>query len=889
VDEGGFTEFTEIGGEKYYHISTAEQLAHINEHLDLKYIQTADIDLSEYNGGLWMPIGTETDPFSGSFDGGNYTIEGLTVDQDTNYAGLFGIISEEAVLEDINLSDVAVEGAWYVGGLVGSCEGSVTNCFCEGSVTGTGRYVGGLVGHNTGIVSGGSFEGAVSGSDYKVGGLVGRNQGVIQDVTIDNIQVTGTDYVGGLTGRNLPYYTEESGYDYDTGIIINCHVGSNAIITGNTTIGGFAGDNTTGMIEHCSSLATISGTYRVGGMIGSNSGTVTECFSGGSVTGNEDLNGDTGGLTGNNWGTVENCYSFASATGPKNVGGLIGRNGGTVTNCYSEGIVTGTGIASNIGGLIGNQQGGTVSNCYWDYQTSTISASGAGVACTTADMKVQATFVDWDFADIWTISAEENDGYPALAWQGFNSASSDATLSALSASGITLTPVFEGETTNYTANTSNSIRSTTISATASDGTAAISINGTTGTSKQVALDVGSNVITIEVTAEDGITTKTYTITIARAASTGGGGGGSSTPTGQQITVSTPDGETIVTGTLTESGNTEQITISGTQFKKLADTNQGAMIPAPSATVTFDAKAMDAINGALSTGDVILKIKKLDLSTLTPEQQKRVGNRPVYDFTLTKGGQQISSFDGGHAKISIPYTLQTGENPHQVVIYYLTSTGTLKPVRGHYDAESECVVFETTHFSTYAVGYNPVSFNDVTTGAWYKDAIDFIAAREITSGTGVGTFSPETTLTRGQFIVLLMNAYGINPDAAVEGTTNFIDAGSTYYTNYLLAAKSLEIVNGVGNNMFAPEQAITRQEMFVMLYNALEVIEELPQASGGKKLSDFGDANQVDSWAREAMSALIEGGVISGSNGMLNPTASTTRAEMAQMLYNLLSK
>lgn len=1305
-----------------YQVATAEQLAYINEYLDMNYIQTADIDLSEYNDGIWTPIGTEADPFSGSFDGGNYTIEGLTVDQDTYYAGLFGIISEEAALENISLSDVSVEGTWYVGGLVGSCEGSVNNCFCEGSVNGTGRYVGGLVGHNTGIVSGGSFEGAVSGSDYKVGGLVGRNRGVIQDVTIDNIQVTGPDYVGGLTGRNLPYYTEESGYDYDTGIIINCHVGANAIITGNTTIGGFAGDNTTGIIEHCSSLATVSGTYRVGGMVGSNSGTVTECFSGGSVTGNEDLNGDTGGLTGNNWGTVENCYSFASATGPKNVGGLIGRNGGTVTNCYSAGIVTGTGIASNIGGIIGNQQSGTVSNCYWDYQTSTISASGAGVACTTADMKVQATFADWNFADIWTISAEENDGYPALAWQGFGSASSDDTFSitasgqypfgggngstaesayeistaeqlaqlafdvnngndysdkyfkltadidlagkqwtpigyrfypggergfngsfdgggydisnliigteaepktggnqtqaglfgaikynailknisvtvdihtdgvtnvgglvgyseadgtvsncsvggnisikgedtnqvggligyventsisecssnvtitvedyaykvggligshgrysynklgnisnsiftgavnggnssytggitgtsygnvfiinsinagsitaargnvggiagqihnnivncynvgsvsnsgnssnkvggivgfidsgyvkncynagivsnpggaiagalvadlssydtagnlysditvnpsmdpiniingtsyylynltteemtgaapsqvleygeGLNASGIvsalngwidefdyseadivfarwdmdssvnsgypylvgvpmennaeldslsitegTLSPSFSKDIDVYEANVPNSTDELSITAIARSENASISINGETVSTSIVQLAVGNNTIEIIVTAENGVTTNSYTVNITRAATSSSGG--SSTPTGQQVTVSTPDGETVVTGTLTESGNTEQITISGTQFRTLANANKGAMIPAQYATVTFDAKAMDTINGASSTGDVVLTIEKLDQSTLTPEQQKRIGDRPVYDFTLTKGGKQITHFNGGHAKISIPYTLKDGENPHQVVIYYLTSDGTLKPVRGHYDANSKCVIFETTHFSAYAVGYNPVSFNDVAAGVWYKDAIDFIAAREITSGTSVGEFSPEATLTRGQFTVLLMNAYGINPDAVEEGTANFVDAGNTYYTNYLLAAKSLGIVNGIGNNMFAPEQAITRQEMFVMLYNALEVIEELPQASGDKQLSDFGDANQVASWAQEAMNTLIKGGVISGSNGMLTPTASTTRAQMAQMLYNLLSK
>jgi hypothetical protein len=224
-----------------------------------------------------------------------------------------------------------------------------------------------------------------------------------------------------------------------------------------------------------------------------------------------------------------------------------------------------------------------------------------------------------------------------------------------------------------------------------------------------------------------------------------------------------------------------------------------------------------------------------------------------------------------------------------VIYYLTDDGNLKTVRGHFDPVAGCVIFTTTHFSKYAVGYNQVSFKDVTSDTWYKNAVDFIAARGITSGTGNGLYSPNAPLTRGQFVVLLMNAYGISPDAASEGVSNFTDAGSTYYTNYLLVAKSLGIINGVGNNLFAPEKAITRQEMFVMLYNALNVIGELPTALGTKQLSDFDDANEIDSWAQEAMNTLVKSGLISGSNGMLNPTSSTTRAEMAQMLYNLLTK
>jgi len=181
----------------------------------------------------------------------------------------------------------------------------------------------------------------------------------------------------------------------------------------------------------------------------------------------------------------------------------------------------------------------------------------------------------------------------------------------------------------------------------------------------------------------------------------------------------------------------------------------------------------------------------------------------------------------------------------------------------------------------------VTFNDVREGAWFSSAVTFIAARGITTGTGDGNYSPEARLTRGDFLVLLLRAYGIAPDENL--TENFSDAGKTYYTGYLAAAKRLGISAGVGNNMYAPGQEITRQEMFTLLYNALKVIDQLPEGNSGKTLPDFSDAGEIDTWAKDAMTLLVETGTISGSNGKLNPVGPTTRAELAQVLYNLLSR
>ena len=100
-----------------------------------------------------------------------------------------------------------------------------------------------------------------------------------------------------------------------------------------------------------------------------------------------------------------------------------------------------------------------------------------------------------------------------------SSTPTDATLSALALSGVTLSPAFASATTTYTANGANGVGQTTVSPTVNDGGAnyVIKLGGVTDADGTVDLAVGSNVITVEVTAEDGTTTKTYTVTVTRAA------------------------------------------------------------------------------------------------------------------------------------------------------------------------------------------------------------------------------------------------------------------------------------------------------------------------------------------------------------------------------------
>jgi hypothetical protein len=128
--------------------------------------------------------------------------------------------------------------------------------------------------------------------------------------------------------------------------------------------------------------------------------------------------------------------------------------------------------------------------------------------------------------------------------------------------------------------------------------------------------------------------------------------------------------------------------------------------------------------------------------------------------------------------------------------------------------------------------------------WYEEAVTFIAARGITTGTSGGAFSPDLTLTRGQFIVMLMRAYGIEADT--NPTDNFSDAVHHFTQNYLAAAKRLGITTGVGDNKFAPTARSADWNSSPCLYRALNVLGELPEATTTKTTSDFSDAGLISS-------------------------------------------
>ena len=155
--------------------------------------------------------------------------------------------------------------------------------------------------------------------------------------------------------------------------------------------------------------ADITGYSFVGGVAGTNRGSIKNTYVHASITCEE----GGGVFAGDNWdGQIENSYSFGSISGDSEVAGFVAYNLGSVTNCYA--FATGP-----IHGFISRNMN-IITNCFWDTEASGTDISDGGTGMTTAEMKTETTFTNWDFSTepVWVI--KESVSYPYLSWQQEN-------------------------------------------------------------------------------------------------------------------------------------------------------------------------------------------------------------------------------------------------------------------------------------------------------------------------------------------------------------------------------------------------------------------------------------------------------------------------------------
>lgn len=250
--------------------------------LGKKAIQMADIIWDDD----WMPVGDNSNPFTGWYNGNGYTISGMRIGTTGFYAGMFGGVSG-ALLANIHLREASITGqsVFSVGLLAGNTAGgTISLCSAQGAI----------VCHS---------------ANAEIGGLTGSSLGTHITRSYANAVITGTPasiaVIGGLAGYNY------------TGSIVACGANANINLTANTcAAGGLAGNNTGSIyFSYATGNVTADGTAGdryAGGLVGANNATIAYSYATANATG---TGGFTGSFAGMNYGAITSCHATGTANG----------------------------------------------------------------------------------------------------------------------------------------------------------------------------------------------------------------------------------------------------------------------------------------------------------------------------------------------------------------------------------------------------------------------------------------------------------------------------------------------------------------------------------------------------------------------------------------------
>ena len=266
--------------------------------------------------------------------------------------------------------------------------------------------------------------------------------------------------------------------------------------------------------------------------------------------------------------------------------------------------------------------------------------------------------------------------------------------------------------------------------------------------------------------------------------------------------------------------------------------------------------IDKITAANEKDDII--ITSCGLTLRIPKGTLRDGfdvNRLIVDLAGAAGGRLVQYTDlDGNVSI-LPWCLLSDE----AASYLIVGLGDYKLID------------------------NPVNFDDIE-GEWGAEYIIFTAARELFSGTGENRFSPHMPMTRSMFVTVLWRLAG-SPQA--EGDQPFNDLSADWYEDAILWAVQNKIVSGYSNEIFGPDDIVSREQMCVFLSRFLKFLGM--ELDAYDRDLEFDDDDKISSWASEYVYMCADTGLIQGvGENTFEPLKGTGRMEVSTILTRFIT-
>jgi hypothetical protein len=462
-----------------------------------------------------------------------------------------------------------------------------------------------------------------------------------------------------------------------------------------------------------------------------------------------------------------------------------------------------------------------------------------------------------------------------------------------------------------------------------------------------AVDVGQTVITA--TSSDGNLAKQFTVTVATGSNPPSGG--ASTPTATPAPEITDNGiklgQAAITIVRTTNANGVSETIAAIASQQLKEAFQALQKNAAavksqsviiglnndggSVKVNIPASALvDAVNG-LPEASVIVQtdfgsykvpVQALGLAKLAEKLGVHVGEltisividkvagnmanllsehasqagltllAPAWDYSIVAqaNGQSIEITDFGSTYVERTFMLPGASNSQTTTALLFnpdTSTFQFVPSLFISNGGNTEVVIKRNGNSIYTVASGSRTFEDIQ-GHWAQADIELLAAKRIINGVAFDSYAPNNPITRAEFTAILVRSLGLSsPDTAPA----FSDvATGDWFADAIATAADAGIIAGYRDGSFKPNQRITREQMAVMLFRALNYVNKSVAATeiNDKVLAKYSDNGSISAWAKHAVAELLIAQIIKGkSDAVIAPVADASRAEAAVMIKRLL--
>lgn len=321
-------------------------------------------------------------------------------------------------------------------------------------------------------------------------------------------------------------------------------------------------------------------------------------------------------------------------------------------------------------------------------------------------------------------------------------------------------------------------------------------------------------------------------------------------------------------------------------------SSGVVLEIPASVLANLAKLVTANEAA--TAQIILSLDRLEQNVQSGSLQS---SGEAYAFTLlirtANGAEKKLPNFSSPVSIQLSYNASADEENLLGIYWYNESEQKWEYVGGKIDKAAKQISTSVLHFSKYAVMSYEAAFSDMPASHWAYDAIRSLTAKHIVFGLSNERFAPQKTTTRAEFTAMLVRALNLGAAAAV-GTTGtepkFADVSpSNWFYEEVGAAVAAGLIQGKDAQTFAPNEALTREQMAGIMARAWVMLNDDEQPANHTAL-DFADASDISEWAKQAVAVVTELEIMNGKNqNRFDPAASATRAETAQAINKLLQK